>query len=747
MACDPESVISSTDLINLKSDITTIDDVVESSLDTTTTKSGKVINTLLGQLRLLGYEVPVSYAVGIVFTASDNTKTVEEAGVIYAPLPSALPFTTSGTFIGDDDARFFVVQGDYNLRTELAAAGGAALTGYELDGTGSVATTVETRLQRVVYLTDKLPLTYDGTTYVNTAWANAMEHFSDGKGGKLIVPPGDYLVEPTYRQAGDLEKQLAYPYDNVEVELQGNLIIDTHGGRYLGLLFGRRRGSTSTTPNRVKNISLTGSGKIIGDRDTHTVSDTNYGLGVFIANCEDSYIAGSITVEKIYGDGYFVDALPYGPADGEENNKSTAKNVVIFGTTAENNYRNNVTVQNNLGVTFFGTKAINANGGAPQAGFDIEPDYYDLAEEFVCSDVKLVNCIAEYNAGAGIDCVDTSPGKVDSVLIQGCTSRYNGSSTVLGYGIRVVSNDGTGSTRIADNEVTDNYGDNIQVSGNGSGAANSQINVLVHDNYCARALVASGTGTTFGSGLSIINGVQNVKVHDNICELNAYHGIYVNGNGNGDITAAGVASIYLDNNVCVANSQETNATYDNIHVNTGSQNVYVSGGMVRATHPRITVTNQPRYGVNLVANENHIRNVDAITGGITANINVPNEALDDGSTTRKCLVNNVIGYKNSARILSGVQNVDATGNFSITIAHNLDTLALATVSLRDNVLALCSVQMIDEGTIVGNPVVVSRATSIDETNIVIKFTVVTAGSSGDQMRAIVHVNPPTNLAA
>jgi len=111
MTCPADQVITQSDLNDLKADITTIDDVVESSLDTTTTKNNKVINTLLGQLKLLGFIPPITYAASIVFTTGDNTKTVDEAGVIYAPLPSALPFTTSGTFIGDDDARFFVVQG------------------------------------------------------------------------------------------------------------------------------------------------------------------------------------------------------------------------------------------------------------------------------------------------------------------------------------------------------------------------------------------------------------------------------------------------------------------------------------------------------------------------------------------------------------------------------------------------------------------------------------------------------------
>jgi hypothetical protein len=133
MACDPENVISSTELANLKLDIATIDAVVESSLDTTTTKSGKVINTLEGQLKLLGYEPPVTYAGSIAFTTNDNTKTIDRSGIIYAPLPSALPFTTSGTWTADDENKFFVIQGLTTVtgvtKTELAAAGGSGLVG------------------------------------------------------------------------------------------------------------------------------------------------------------------------------------------------------------------------------------------------------------------------------------------------------------------------------------------------------------------------------------------------------------------------------------------------------------------------------------------------------------------------------------------------------------------------------------------------------------------------------------------
>jgi len=62
---------------------------------------GKTRPTLQGKLDNIAYDVPIAYTSGIAFTTlADRTKTVEEDGVIYAPLPSEIPFTTTGTLCG-----------------------------------------------------------------------------------------------------------------------------------------------------------------------------------------------------------------------------------------------------------------------------------------------------------------------------------------------------------------------------------------------------------------------------------------------------------------------------------------------------------------------------------------------------------------------------------------------------------------------------------------------------------------------
>ena len=103
--------VPSTDAKDLSDNAENFDSAVNTQVDTWDDRLGVTRDTVTGRLKKMGYAVPIIYAGGELFTVNDNVKTVDEGGIIYAPVPSALPFTTSGTWLGDDDARFFVVQG------------------------------------------------------------------------------------------------------------------------------------------------------------------------------------------------------------------------------------------------------------------------------------------------------------------------------------------------------------------------------------------------------------------------------------------------------------------------------------------------------------------------------------------------------------------------------------------------------------------------------------------------------------
>lgn len=115
------------DLDNGKRDLQTVDAVANSPQDFTTTRYGDSVLTRAGALRRLGYEAPVPYASGL--NVDTGLFTVSRDGVIYAPDPSLVPFTTGAW----DAAQWRPVQNTANTNQvyqfpTLGAAEAAALT-------------------------------------------------------------------------------------------------------------------------------------------------------------------------------------------------------------------------------------------------------------------------------------------------------------------------------------------------------------------------------------------------------------------------------------------------------------------------------------------------------------------------------------------------------------------------------------------------------------------------------------------
>ena len=80
------------DLDNGRRDLQTVDAVANSPADFTQTRFGDSVLTLAGALSRLGYQAPVPYASGL--DVDTGLFTVSRDGVIYAPDPSLVPFTT-----------------------------------------------------------------------------------------------------------------------------------------------------------------------------------------------------------------------------------------------------------------------------------------------------------------------------------------------------------------------------------------------------------------------------------------------------------------------------------------------------------------------------------------------------------------------------------------------------------------------------------------------------------------------------
>lgn len=114
MAFNTNNPVPSADAKDLSDNAENFDLSTNSDSDLWVNRLGASKDTVTGRIKKLGYAVPSVYTGGISFLTNDNVKTVEESGLIYAPLPASLPFTTSGTWgvigVSGDNLKFFSVQ-------------------------------------------------------------------------------------------------------------------------------------------------------------------------------------------------------------------------------------------------------------------------------------------------------------------------------------------------------------------------------------------------------------------------------------------------------------------------------------------------------------------------------------------------------------------------------------------------------------------------------------------------------------
>lgn len=112
MPCDTSNTITAQDITDLKSDISTIDVVVESNDLTTITKDSKTIDTVVGRMKKLGlkYSAPIPAWSPALLVTDQVLVYSSPAGDLIAPKDTT-PFTTGGSFDATEAARWNVVQG------------------------------------------------------------------------------------------------------------------------------------------------------------------------------------------------------------------------------------------------------------------------------------------------------------------------------------------------------------------------------------------------------------------------------------------------------------------------------------------------------------------------------------------------------------------------------------------------------------------------------------------------------------
>jgi hypothetical protein len=445
-------------------------------------------------------------------------------------------------------------------------------------------------------------------------------------------------------------------------------------------------------------------------------------MGIRVTNCVGFRLSG-LHVSKCWGDGIYLDqtgisdTLNTEPVDTE-----------VFSCRSFDNRRNNLSVIHADNYRIHDNEFINANGTAPEAGIDVEPD----SALWVCREGQIYNNVCKDNNGGGIGIIDTSAGTLEDCLVTDNICRNNGTVTNARGGIYIVGIDGDTVVQLKGNRCISNYGAGITVNGNNQGAPTAPGRVSIIGGECATSITGtrSGGAITAGHGVHMTDDIGNFIVSGVSVHHNARHGIFCD--------QASVQQGVITGNLVFSNSQDTDVTYDNIHLDSSTSGIEVDSNMVIKEAVGEGLTNLPAYGINCQSlNPNIICNNTVLTGGDTGNMNVPGAVMIPDDATRNVVVKDNLGYANETAARSATFGVGTTGTGTVTIAHGLDTQNIDGTSHLDKIAGQMQITVCYElgadgnTTVTGSPIVVANIIDVDATNVTVRYDVLTAATTGN----------------
>ena len=191
-----------------------------------------------------------------------------------------------------------------------------------------------------------------------------LQRLIDTSPNPVTIPGGDWLIDAT---RGLLLRS------GLVLNVIGNLRAEPNANNWSYILRGEN----------VHNVEINLAGQLVGERASHQGTTGEHGMGLCLANCSNVALSGSGSISECWGDAFYIIGC---------------KNITGTGVTLFNNRRNDCSIISVDGLKFRNMEFDSANGTAPMAGIDLEPDTKD---EFI-NNVDIDYCSFANNAGASI---------------------------------------------------------------------------------------------------------------------------------------------------------------------------------------------------------------------------------------------------------------------------------------------------------------------------------------------------------
>lgn len=203
----------------------------------------------------------------------------------------------------------------------------------------------------------------------------------------IVIEKGDYFVAA--RKGGDVCLPIV---SNTEVVLNGTIRLLPNSYKMYEIM--RISG---------ENISITGTGTIIGDKYAHTGTEGEWGMGIFFLRAENASVLG-LTIKDCWGDCIYVGG--------------NSKNVLIENCKLDHGRRQGISVTKADGVTIRNCKITNVGGTAPEYAIDLEPNANDTVDHILIENVKVERCKGGFLSFKGMNSPRTTIGEI---VIKNCT--------------------------------------------------------------------------------------------------------------------------------------------------------------------------------------------------------------------------------------------------------------------------------------------------------------------------------------
>ena len=248
----------------------------------------------------------------------------------------------------------------------------------------------------------------DGQTDDTAAIQKAIDQVA-GTGGTVSIPNGTYMIDAlTSLELGS----------NMTLSLAANTVLQAIGNDSSGPY-------AVVRADGISNANITG-GTIAGERATHQGAGAEYGIGIKILQSNNVVIEHVVSMNN-HGDGFYV---------GGRNAPST--NITLCSDTANNNYRNNMSITHANGVTIKNSIFENANGTMPMSNIDIEPNSGNTVNNVTITGSSFLK-----TKHTGLE-VWGKGSSITNVTFTGNTFSGNGTSFYASPGIDYTQSDNTG---------------------------------------------------------------------------------------------------------------------------------------------------------------------------------------------------------------------------------------------------------------------------------------------------------------